>query len=84
MPLARGVLGSRPSWRRVQGGGASPPARAGGGPTTLGSVHTTRIFVLRQGRKAFYEGSVLLRYSTGIKSLSDAGRGQKDRSVNRP
>ena len=43
----------------------------------LGYVRTTRNVVLRQGKKAFYEGNVLLWYLTGIKSLFDAGRGQE-------
>ena len=43
----------------------------------MGRVHATRNVVLRQGKKAFYEGNVLLWRLTGIKSLFDAGRGQK-------
>ena len=51
---------------------------------TAPRAHTTRNFVLRQGKKAFYEGNVLLWYLTGIKRLFDAGGGQKGRSVNTP
>ena len=39
-----------------------------------GRVHTTRNVVLRQEKKAFYEGNILLWHLTGIKSLFDAGR----------
>ena len=59
--LLNGILAS--SFVGQQGGGVS--------------VHPTRNVVLRQGKKAFYEGNVLLWYLTGIKSLFDAGRGQK-------
>jgi len=46
--------------------------------TVLDDAVTRRIFVLCQGKKAFYGRSVLLWYSTGIKSLFDADRGKKD------
>jgi hypothetical protein len=49
-----------------------------------GPVDTKSYFVLWQGRKAFYEGSVFFSYSTGVKSLSDAARGQKSLCANRP
>ncbi len=42
---------------------------------SLRACYATRNVVLRQGKKAFYEGNVLLWHLTGIKSLFDAGRG---------
>ena len=43
----------------------------------LGSVVKRRIFILYQGKNAFYGGSVLFSYSTGIKIFFDAAGGQK-------
>lgn len=41
-------------------------------------------FVLRQEKKAFYEGSMLSRRSTGMKRLFDADEAQKNHSVDMP
>ena len=46
-------------------------------PPDIEAVVTRRIFVLCQRKKSFYEGSVLLWYSTVIKRLFDADRDKK-------